>query len=408
MTHYHLIPFSSRVYYEQQAIADRGLSQPLTTAALVELKEFMKRAEQVTIVEVESKLRDILEYILFLSDYWLLSSSEIQNNNRTFQWYNKMPQIFEDYKSMVDLKIVELQDALKGRFHRPPETLELILFHLPTVRYQKFEEELAQYGKQVEELQYLSEVEDVYRYQKKAQNLENKLIAAMEKVDRFNEEETLFGWETTQYPERKRIMDRMTPFKKLFDSACEFLIKYDRWLNAMIGTYEPEEIDSEVGIAYRTIYKLEKSFSEPGPKELATAVREKIEEFKKHIPVIMTLGNPGMKARHWEQISEIIGFTVKVDYELTLGKVLEMGLNNYISRFEGISEAATKENNLEKNLEKMQKDWIDMIFTVNPYKDSDTFIIAGVDEIQLMLDDHITRTMTMKNSAYIKPFESKI
>lgn len=289
-------------------------------------------------------------------------------------------------------------------FNLGPSSSNLTL----SVRYQKFNEELVQYAKQAEELQYWSDIDNVYRYQKKAQNLEDKLIAAMEKVDRFNEEEALFGWETTQYPERKKIVDRMTPFKKLFDSACEFLTKYERWVNATIGSHHPEEIDSDVGIAYRTIYKLEKSFAEPGPKELATAVHEKINEFKEHMPVIMTLGNPGIKARHWEQISDIVGFPIKVDADLTLGKVLALGLDDYITKFESIAEAATKENTLEKNLDKMKKDWVDMSFTVNPYKDSDTYVIAGVDEIQLMLDDHITKTITMKNSAYIKPFESNI
>lgn len=74
----------------------------------------MRRAEEVTIVQVEAKLRDIIDYIIFLSDYWILTTEEIQNNNKTFQWYNKMPSIFEDHKTMVEQKIVEFQESLKG------------------------------------------------------------------------------------------------------------------------------------------------------------------------------------------------------------------------------------------------------------------------------------------------------
>lgn len=40
----------------------------------------------------------------------------------------------------------------------------------------------------------------------------------------------------------------------------------------------------------------------------------------------------------------------------------------YIEKFETISEAATKENNLEKSLDKMMKEWADLSFEILPYK----------------------------------------
>lgn len=97
-------------------------------------------------------------------------------------------------------------------------------------------------------------------------------------------------------------------------------------------------------------------------------VREQIEEFKEHMPIIQTLGNPGMKERHWERVSEIIGFPIRVDAELTLAKVIDYGLDEYIDKFEAISEAATKENNLEKHLNKMLSEWVDMEFSAHLYR----------------------------------------
>lgn len=137
-------------------------------------------------------------------------------------------------------------------------------------------------------------------------------------------------------------------------------------------------------------------------------IREQIEEFKEHLPIIQTLGNPGMKERHWEKISEIVGFPIKVDDELTLEKVIDYGLDDYIDKFEAISEAATKENNLEKNLNKMIFEWKDMELTILVYKDTGTYILSAVDDIQVLLDDHLIKTQTMKNSPYIKPFEAQI
>lgn len=126
------------------------------------------------------------------------------------------------------------------------------------------------------------------------------------------------------------------------------------------------------------------------------------------MPTILTLGNPGMKARHWEQISEIVGFPIKVSTDLTLERIIDMGLEEYLPRFETISESATKENNLERALVKMVGEWQGIVFTVNPYRDTGTYILSSVDDIQAQLDDHIIKTQTMKNSPYIKPFEVEI
>lgn len=93
-----------------------------------------------------------------------------------------------------------------------------------------------------------------------------------------------------------------------------------------------------------------------------------MDDFRNNMPIIQTLGNPGMKPRHWEKISEIVGFPIIVDDELTLEKVIDFNLGDYIEKFEGISEAATKENNLERALDKMMKEWADLRFEILSYK----------------------------------------
>lgn len=73
------------------------------------------------------------------------------------------------------------------------------------------------------------------------------------------------------------MADALAPYKKLYDNCSEFLENYDKWMNAKICTYDPEQIEQDVTMYYRNIVKLERTFVDcPAPLAIAIAVIKNI------------------------------------------------------------------------------------------------------------------------------------
>jgi dynein heavy chain len=261
----------------------------------------------------------------------------------------------------------------------------------------------------VDEFNQCGEMQDLQKYYKRAQALEQKLTAANERVEQFNAEEEAFGWELTQYPLRMQTFNSLQPYLKLYEIGVEFTNKYKEWTEGPMSKVVPDVVDQDVNNYWRQLYKLERQFqNQPVARKMAAKLRAKVDEFKEFLPLVTTLFNPGMRDRHWDQISEIIGYQFKPTDETNLLRIIEMNLNEFTPKFEPVSESASKEYSLEKALEKMNREWKDIEFTLVPYRETGTFILSSVDDIQVLLDDHIVKAQTMHGSPYIKPFEYEI
>uniref|UniRef100_A0A8D3C4I0 AAA+ ATPase domain-containing protein n=1 Tax=Scophthalmus maximus TaxID=52904 RepID=A0A8D3C4I0_SCOMX len=88
-------------------------------------------------------------------------------------------------------------------------------------------------------------------------------------------------------------------------------------------------------------------------------------------------------------------------------KVMNFDFFRLRPRLEEIGAAASKEYSLEKTMEKMKAEWTDLRFIFSPYRDTGTSIVSAVDDIQVLLDDHVIKTQTMRSSPFIKPIETE-
>ena len=63
--------------------------------------------------------------------------------------------------------------------------------------------------------------------------------------------------------------------------------------------------------------------------------------------------------------------------------LLQKGVLDHLETVSTISTNASKEFSLEKALDKMHADWEGLEFRIVEYKDTGTFIMGGIDEVQV-------------------------
>nr|XP_034492395.1 dynein heavy chain 3, axonemal [Marmota flaviventris] len=382
---------NSSICNQYNTIAERVSEIPANTKELVLLIEFLKKSSDVTVFKLRRQLRDASERLEFLMDYADLPQEDIKLNSTLFLWPDQIEDIFENSRNLLLNK-------------RDLAEMDLIK------RCSEFESRLEGYSKELEGFRKreVMTTEEMKNNVEKLHELSKNLDQALMEFELINKEEELLEKEKSSFPLLQTLITNKVPYEQLWVTAYEFSTKSEEWMNGPLYLLNAEEIAEEIGNMWRTTYKLIKTFADvPAPKRLAENVKIKIEKFKQHIPILIIACNPGMKDRHWQQISEIVGYEIKPTETTCLLNMLEYGFCKYVEKLEPIGAAASKEYSLEKNLEKMKLDWINMTFSFVKYRDTDTSILCAIDDIQLLLDDHVIKTQTMCGSAFIKPIEAE-
>ncbi|XP_015987103.2 dynein heavy chain 12, axonemal isoform X12 [Rousettus aegyptiacus] len=403
---------------EFEAIKEYALKVPETTEEMMDQIAYVEKARTTGIQELVLRIEESKRRMSYFLDVFLFPQEDLALNSAVLMWPWKINPIFDDNDELIENAKHNKENELIAKREK------LIL-------------EIEKESRRMEEFTEFAELDRMQQYVVDVRQLQKRIQESEEAVQFINKEEELFKWELTKYPELDKLKVNIEPYQKFFNLVLKWQRTEKRWMDGGFLDLNGESMEADVDEFSREIFKTLKFFQtkqkkelqekrkaakrrslgeekvEDEPKEnptiaMCSTVMEQIKVFKEYIPTVSILCNPGMRARHWKQISEILGYDLTPDSGTTLRKILKLNLTPYLEKFEVISAGASKEFSLEKAMHTMIETWDDIAFHISLYRETGVYILSSVDEIQALLDDQIIKTQTMRGSPFIKPFEKEI
>ncbi|XP_076787402.1 dynein axonemal heavy chain 12 isoform X1 [Arvicanthis niloticus] len=403
---------------EFEAIKEHALRVPETTEEMMELIAYVERARTIGIQDLALRIQESKRQMSYFLDAFLMSQEDLNLNATVLLWPTKITPVFDENDELIENSKRAKENELIAKREK------LIL-------------EIEKESRRMEEFTEFAELDRMQQYVADVRQLQKRIQESEEAVQFINKEEELFKWELTKYPELEKLKVTIEPYQKFFNFVLKWQRTEKRWMDGGFLDLNGESMEADIDEFAREVFKTLKFFltkqkkelqekrkaarkrslmeekPEEEPKEsptitMCTTVMEQIKVFKEYIPTVSILCNPGMRARHWKQMSEIVGYDLTPDSGTTLRKVLKLNLTPYLESFEVISAGASKEFSLERAMNAMIATWDDISFHISLYRDTGVCILSSVDEIQAILDDQIIKTQTMRGSPFIKPFENEI
>ena len=227
--------------------------------------------------------------------------------------------------------------------------------------------------------------------------------AEAKRIGKFQE---IFKMPVSEFEDLKEVVDDIALKRSLWEGGKEWDGYVDSWAQSLFDQIDISEMEEKVQRFSKMTFKLERGLPR---NKVVPAFKDKVDDYKNLLPVINALLNKSMKTRHWDKVQEIIGAPIDRDDNFTLQKILDMHAPDYAEEIAAISTEATQESALEELLNKVTTKWGDVSFMCLSYKESkDTFILGGIEEVTLALEDSMVTMTTILSSRFVGGIRTEV
>jgi len=361
-------------------------TKPISVEELMEIREYMKTVPDL-VKDQQIRIQNMQFRYDFLDKYkYSISNDSFRSRWNAMAWPMKINEVIDESILTHNLEELEFKKNL-------------------TLDQELFKEKLSQISGMVAEYANIYDigklteiVSDVYKVSLELKECQSNVLL-------FNSRENLLGMDVTNYEEVLTLVQDFEPYKNLWMTITDWLKFKTQWLDGPFNELDPVEVEKNWNDAWKVIAKSVKTFkSNSNLLEIVNNIKTQLLEFKPYIPMIQALRNPGLRDRHWEQISNELNQELNPNTFSNLNDLIKLNVHENLSKIASICDTAGKEYSIQAALDKMMGEWENQNLEITAYKDTGTFIMKISDELLHQLEDHIVLTQSMMFSPYKDPF----
>ena len=405
-----------------EMVVNQMVKKPTSEMELVDLEMYVEEFRASGLQELLKEFDSIREWLSFLF--------RCENELLLALLQERHFQVIYDsaiWVSSIDERVCEREVNLK----REREALESKFKE----QRNKFLEDLEGYNEQVERFKDCGNLRQVDEYLERIQALKNNFSKAHVEAEKLNAKERRFGWEVrSPFEQLKRGEQALEPYHALWTLAYNMDRSMRAWLKGPLFNLDPAKVEVEVRGMRKEASRMREVFVAGGGRvyldeasiqvEVDDDTEDKVLPMPvlvaqqlgsqaavmqdSHLKLLYSLCNRCLQARHWEQISSIIGFPLEPDNSFTLTKAIEMDLGDYADELEELSDGATKEHAIELGMDAMEEEWRGLQFDLEP--STGTFIVSKrcLEDLQAVVVDHQARTREMLGSSHVQALAPRL
>jgi len=360
------------------------------------LKDFMQELPTF-VTEIDQDIRTVLQSYELLDEYKFEYAKD--DTKRRWNVYS------------IPLKISQGLDYAHNSIKSDKERFEQEMLEAQ----EEFASEIQSLTTVINGFSKYSDLSKVKEISENVVSINQKLKDALANSALFNSRETMLERPMTDYNapphDLTKVQKAFEPYSSFWIAANDWSSNQSVWMDGKFNILDPEQVDNVSQSCFRAVFKTSKFFEGKVPElaESAMKIKEEIDSFKEYSPLVQALRQAGMRDRHWQQLTDVLGFELKPDNTFTLRKGLEeFHLQDKLDQIVKICDIAGKEFGIEQALNKMEGEWKGFELGVKAYRDTGTYVLGGWDEIFQLLDDHIVMTQAMTFSPFKGPFEERL
>lgn len=176
---------------------DLILTPPKNADELMQFVIFIEDMKANILPELITIAAKVLSCQFFLVDYVPITDlSTIKQFTETFKWAGHIHEVISTSSETIVAKRREFKKVLSDRIDI-------------------FENYLINYRTEVEEFQTFGDINDIEKYVKKSERLDNRLTEALKTITQFNKEEIFFNMAESVYPLWKTVNINVTNLYRL-------------------------------------------------------------------------------------------------------------------------------------------------------------------------------------------------